>query len=678
MVVFIAGEGGSVSSPGGEYDEGTVISVTANPAAEYEFERWSDGSTQNPRSITVTQATVLTASFVKKQYEFTVNVQGEGTVKQDVLIQGSKLNSGSQVKLTALPATGWYFDSWTGSATGNANPLSVDINSSKTITAVFKRKKFDLTVSVEGEGTVTEQVVVQPGQYDFETQVKLTATPAEGWEFVNWTGDIDSSDNPITITVNTAKNITANFNKLELVSMEILNPIDTLVISRKHKFQVEGTYSNGSKVDLSELVEITSQNENITILEKNEITGAKGGIETAVIRYSDSTINLDLLIQDYEILEPPINLRGDGQCELSVPVILINYFPTNDGVIQDERRGPTDWNVYYEPTLEHMKEVIMQNVLVTKNSIEEGTRFRDFGGNTKPKYVCIDIIKVINLYSLPLKRWGVPDSRVNTIDYKILFPKLNIEDYVNNAGVKEIWLGAFQNFGATVIQQDESIDRDFFWGIPESNMSSPLTGDISNSWRIQNDLPIYNKSYIVYALIGDSGADSNLHMRGHQIEVMMNYLDKSPASHRLFENQFVGRKNNSYAYNGRVGNTHFPPNASTDYDYYSSYMISSDILSWKPDGGDTTSFNRDTYFNINYENIDFVVPTARSFKFGDFGDRDLSKSELMWHILWNQSIPGYQNNIPFVKDGVEYTLTNWWDLIYNWDEAIQQGKTLWE
>ena len=49
-----------------------------------------------------------------------------------------------------------------------------------------------------------------------------------------------------------------------------------------------------------------------------------------------------------------------------------------------------------------------------------------------------------------------------------------------------------------------------------------------------------------------------------------------------------------------------------------------------------------------------------------------------WLIYWNQSIPGYQNNIPYEKDGVEYTLTNWWDLIYNWDEAVTQGKTLWE
>lgn len=213
MVVFTAGEGGSVSTPGGEFDEGTVVSVTAQPNPEYEFEQWSDGSTRNPLTIGVVEPISLTAYFKKKQYEFTVNVQGEGTVKEDVLIQGSKLNSGSQVKLTALPASGWYFDSWTGSVSGNVNPLSVDINGSKTITAVFKRKKYDLTVTIEGEGTVTEQVVVQPGQYDYQTQVKLTAVPKEGWEFTSWGAGIGSTTNPINVTVDSDKDISVVFSR---------------------------------------------------------------------------------------------------------------------------------------------------------------------------------------------------------------------------------------------------------------------------------------------------------------------------------------------------------------------------------------------------------------------------------------------------------------------------------
>ena len=395
-----------------------------------------------------------------------------------------------------------------------------------------------------------------------------------------------------------------------------------------------------------------------------------------MFHYNDISFQSNIYINDIENVVVPEELKGDGQCDITVPVIIINYFPTNDGIYQDEKRGPTDWSEYYNPTLDHMKYVLMKNILLTKLSIEEGSRFRDFGSNTVSKYVCVDVIKYINLYSLPLKKWGVPDSRENTIDYKELFPKLGVEDLVNNSGVKEIWLGAFQNFGSNVISNDDSVDKNFIWGIPESNMSSPLTGDISNSWARQDDLPVYNNTYITYCLLADDAAIANMHMRGHQIEVMLKYLDKTPE--KMYENLFEGRNNSTHVYNGRVGNIHYPPNAARDYDYYSDFVVSSDIFSWKPSGGDKTDFNSNTYLDIEYKNLDFVVPTARSFKYGSSGDRDLTRTDLKWYLLWNQSIPGKNNNIDYELNGVNYKLNNWWDLIYNWDEAITENKTLWE
>ena len=40
-----AGEGGSVSSEGGEYEEGTEVTITATPNGCYSFTSWSDGNT---------------------------------------------------------------------------------------------------------------------------------------------------------------------------------------------------------------------------------------------------------------------------------------------------------------------------------------------------------------------------------------------------------------------------------------------------------------------------------------------------------------------------------------------------------------------------------------------------------------------------------------------------------
>lgn len=201
-VTIKAGDGGTVSTAGGTYNKDSEVSVTANPNAEYLFQAWSDGSTDNPRTIKVGVDLTITANFAKKQYDLTVTVVGEGAVAEEVVIQGGRYNSGSQIKLTATAAEGWEFENWSGAVDLTDNPITVNIDAVKDVTATFTRKKFDLTVTIEGEGTVNKEVVVQPGQYDYETQVKLTAIPEEGWEFSSWTGDLESTDNPVTVTIN--------------------------------------------------------------------------------------------------------------------------------------------------------------------------------------------------------------------------------------------------------------------------------------------------------------------------------------------------------------------------------------------------------------------------------------------------------------------------------------------
>ena len=55
-------EGGSVSG-GGVYDEGSTITLVAVPAAGYEFVKWSDENTDNPRTVVVTGDASYTALF---------------------------------------------------------------------------------------------------------------------------------------------------------------------------------------------------------------------------------------------------------------------------------------------------------------------------------------------------------------------------------------------------------------------------------------------------------------------------------------------------------------------------------------------------------------------------------------------------------------------------------------
>ena len=53
---------GSVSG-GGTFDEGSTQTVRATPKSGFAFDKWSDGSTQNPRTMKLTSDLTLTASF---------------------------------------------------------------------------------------------------------------------------------------------------------------------------------------------------------------------------------------------------------------------------------------------------------------------------------------------------------------------------------------------------------------------------------------------------------------------------------------------------------------------------------------------------------------------------------------------------------------------------------------
>ena len=214
-ITLSAGEGGTVSTTGGEYESGQTVSVTATPQGEYVFTSWSDGNTNATRTITIGSNSTLTANFEKRKYPLTVNFDGEGEVIEEIVNSGrtTEYDSGTTVKLTAQAAAEWVFVGWTGDIESTEESVQIVIGEPKEVTATFEKKKYPLTVNIEGEGEVLEEIVNagRTTDYDSGTTVKLTAVPAEGWEFAGWTGAIESAELEIQILVSEAKTISATF-----------------------------------------------------------------------------------------------------------------------------------------------------------------------------------------------------------------------------------------------------------------------------------------------------------------------------------------------------------------------------------------------------------------------------------------------------------------------------------
>ncbi|MBQ9694765.1 MAG: leucine-rich repeat protein, partial [Kiritimatiellae bacterium] len=74
------------------------------------------------------------------------------------------------------------------------------------------RVMVNITATAERGGTVSGG-----GSYSLGSTVTLTAQPNEGYSFAYWTGDIESMQNPLTVTLDVAKSVTAVFESLPIV-----------------------------------------------------------------------------------------------------------------------------------------------------------------------------------------------------------------------------------------------------------------------------------------------------------------------------------------------------------------------------------------------------------------------------------------------------------------------------
>jgi len=194
----------------------------------------SSGSSWTDLTSVVSNGNVCLKAFTGAGYTLTVNNVGSGTVVPTP--DQASYASGTVVSLKATPAIGWKFDGWSGDAGGTTNPVSVTMNSDKTVTATFTElppgTTYTLTVNKVGSGTVTrdpDKTEYQPGE-----EVTLTATPASGWEFGGWSGDAGGATNPVTITMDADKTVTATF---------ALPSVLTRYEQNHHLLRYQGTWS---------------------------------------------------------------------------------------------------------------------------------------------------------------------------------------------------------------------------------------------------------------------------------------------------------------------------------------------------------------------------------------------------------------------------------------------------
>ena len=175
-------------------------SLTVIPNYGYHFAQWSDGNTDNPRTIVLTQDTTFTAEFAKNSYAIsTISANPEwGITEGDTTALYL-----DEVEISATANYGYHFVKWNDN--NRSNPRTVSVTEDKTYTATFAKNVYSITKNAE-YGTISGNSSAE--YLDFIT---LTATADYGYHFTQWSDGLKDNPRIFQITKDTA--FTAEFAK---------------------------------------------------------------------------------------------------------------------------------------------------------------------------------------------------------------------------------------------------------------------------------------------------------------------------------------------------------------------------------------------------------------------------------------------------------------------------------
>ncbi len=311
-----------------------------------------------------------------------------------------------------------------------------------------------------------------------------------------------------------------------------------------------------------------------------------------------------------------------------IPIIVVKYFPVKGDLIDISVTG--DWGKSLSFTQQKVDSISNRLVDVLGNA----SRYRAYKNSSAKPGVHYTVLKTYEYYE-PLPTIVSGKRKVPMTDYVSIVKKINGQEWIEKNGVKEIWVWGYD--GGKV-------------GLWESNMAGPY-GDVSNSDRDSNDLPLFSSTYTLYHYNYQRGLSEAMEDHMHQIEAVLNSVDGRDTTDEknwaslLFWGKYVGSDISHKIIVPHCGWAHYPPNAVKDYDWKNQSYVESDIEDWQPDGtGKKVRMNSDRW----------------------------NSSSIDWFTLWMQSLPGVGHQLSYKGE----PLNNWWMFIGDYDGAKKAGERL--
>ena len=346
---------------------------------------------------------------------------------------------------------------------------------------------------------------------------------------------------------------------------------------------------------------------------------------------TESDENNNYLAVTYGVLSPP------PPPAISIPVLVLKYFPEQNGNLDLEITGINDSLVSIRTKVNQLTGDIV-------NSLTTGSTYHGYKDPTATSSLQYSVLENKEfLKQKPVSINAIPwNPSVFRPDYNLMLTDdVSICNYVDNLGVKEVWVWGY-HFGNI-----EPVESNMAMGTTSQGQWNHGTyGDVSNSEQI-DDLPTCAQSYTLYNYNYGRGLAEALENHGHHIESIFKFVDETLWNKFQFPHGETAPTVNS------CGWTHTGPNSTEQYEsgWTSEAIVKSNCEDWHPDGsGEVKDVSCHTWYGATC-----VANGGVEFK--------------EW---WMQNIPGKTNGLLYLGN----QMRDWWEFIGDFDDALSKGKSL--
>jgi hypothetical protein len=303
--------------------DSTVIKVTAQDAS---FKTYKIGFSVTPWSVTVAS-----------------NPVAGGTAT----LAGGKTNyqANEVATLSAVTNTGYDFVAWKNNTSGSIYSYHSDtiltVTHDSSLVAVFALKTYSVAAVAAplAGGTITG---IPSAKVDHGTSVTLTAVPATGYSFVNWTKGttVLGTNTDFIFTATKDTSVTANFSTIAVTSVTVTAAGNATTITSK----------GGTLQMTASMAPANAFNQNVTwsVDDNSKATISTTGLLTAKI---DGTVTVTATSQDNTAIKGTLAITISGQAtalpSISMAAIKVYPNPATDviKVISEQKSEVTIYNI---------------------------------------------------------------------------------------------------------------------------------------------------------------------------------------------------------------------------------------------------------------------------------------------------------------------------------------------